>query len=486
MHLIQKYKVFLLAGSALVGMACLSAGSALAAQAGAAQAGAAQVDDRALLLQRLQQLEQRLNAVEGRPAAAPSPAAGEALDTKAILDRLNAIDERLSNLETSAVLSEPKIIVKQVEVYVDQNGNQYDEPGPGRRAVTTYQRERVFRRQTIEEAIGEALEEEAASGIEVGVSSVTTSQAAFQTHGTKIPADGHVYGVSQADISFAANSAALNTSFYADVVAIGGPPPDNEIPAVNLLNSQTARLSNNQLNLREAWLRTELFNQVVALSVGQLDLTNYFDRNAVANDETSQFISDALVNDPVLGLSANGLGAAVVIDPRGSWNFKLGIQQSDPSASSLSDSLYKLAEIGYLARPFGLQEGNYRVWGRLDNSTGKEEAGYGVSFDQKISPTVTIFGRYGNGYLGSIGDRMVFISGGLGFQAPLTFNPLDTWGVGYAHTDIKNGPHENLVEGYYNLHLTDHLALSFMLQYVVESSIRSGFLLPGVRMGVNF
>jgi len=51
------------------------------------------------------------------------------LDTQAILDRLDAIDARLSNLESSTVLSAPKLNVKEVEVYVDQNGNEYAEPG---------------------------------------------------------------------------------------------------------------------------------------------------------------------------------------------------------------------------------------------------------------------------------------------------------------------------------------------------------------------
>ena len=457
----------------------------------AAAAEAAQTDDRQLLLQRLQQLEQRLDQFEGRaPQATAEPAAGAAaaagLDTQAILARLDEIDQRLSDLETNAVLSEPKTIVREVEVYVDENGNEFDEPAPDRRPVITYQRERVFRRQSIGEEIEDALTAIDESSIAVGVSSITTGQLAAQTHGTGIPASGHVYGVTQADINFLATSAALNTAFFADVVAIGGPPPDGEIPAINLLNAQTARLSNNQLNLREAWIRTELFDQHLAVSVGQLDLTNYFDRNAVANDETSQFISDALVNDPVLGLSSNGLGAAAILDPRRGYNFKLGVQQSDVTATSLSKSLYTLGEFEYVATPFGLPEGHYRVWFRMDNSTGSNRTGYGVSLDQKLTPTATLFGRYGNGYVGGLGARLHFLSGGVGFQAPISFNPLDTWGIGYAQTQIVGGPSEELAEAYYNLHMTDNLSLSLMMQYVVESSVRSGFLIPGTRMAVEF
>jgi hypothetical protein len=40
-------------------------------------------------------------------------------------------------------------------------------------------------------------------------------------------------------------------------VALSGAPPDREIPTLTLLNGYTARLVNqNELNLREVWLRT--------------------------------------------------------------------------------------------------------------------------------------------------------------------------------------------------------------------------------------
>ena len=245
------------------------------AQAGQPVAG--QMDDRAILLQRLQQFEQRLNQLEGRagvPAAPLPPAAPANLDTQAILDRLNAIDERLNNLETNVVLSEPKTIVREVERYVDPSGAEFDQPAPDRRPVLTYERQRVFRRQSIGEEIEDALAAEGASGVEIGVSSVTTVQGAIRTAGSETEADGHIFGVTQADITFLAQSAALNTSFFADVVAIGGPGPDGEIPGLTLLNSQLARLSNNRLQTREAWIRTEFFGQRLGVTLGQVDLTN--------------------------------------------------------------------------------------------------------------------------------------------------------------------------------------------------------------------
>ena len=424
------------------------------------------------------------------PANPPAAANANTDDRQALLDRIEDLERRLTALESTAVLSAPKVLVKEIKVWVDENGNQYDHEVPGAREVTTYQRELAQRRQTIEDEISDKLAEESANSIQVGVNNVTTIQAAHQLKGAETQADGHMYGLTAADVTFSAKSAALNTEFFADLVGIGGSPPEQEINALNLLNGQTARLSNNQLSVREAWLRTEVAHQRIGISVGRLDVTTHFDRNVAANDETTQFISDALVNNPVLGLAGNGFGIVTEFDPKKSFNFKLGVQQStdDPNATpgSLHNGLFTLAEAEYVARPFSLPEGHYRLWYRSDNGSGEQRSAYGLSVDQKISASITLFGRYGNGYVSDIPGREKFYSGGVQFGAPHTLHPNDYWGIGLAHSDFDLGPSENLAEGYYNLYLTGHLRASFMLQYVKESSTGDSYLLPGARVQVVF
>lgn len=425
--------------------------------------------------------------VFGQGAARPAASNTADTDRQALLDRIEALEKRLSDLEQTAVLSAPKVLVKEIHVWVDKDGNQYDHAVPGAKETTTYQRELAHRRQTIEDEISDKLAEESANSISIGVNNVTTLQVAHQTRGADTVADGHAYGLSAADITFSGKSAALNTEFFADLVGIGGSPPESEIDALNLLNGQTARLSNNQLSVREAWLRTELAHQKLGVSVGRLDLTTHFDRNVGANDETTQFISDALVNNPVLGLSSNGFGIVADYDPKTSFNFKVGYQQSNPeTGSSLHDSAFTLAEVEYTAHVGRLGEGHYRLWGRSDNSSGSRRSAYGLSVDQKISSSVTLFGRYGNGEVADIPGKEFFYSGGVQFGAPHTIHPNDYWGIGISHTDFELGPSEKLAEGYYNLYLTGHLRASFMLQYVFESATGSGYLLPGMRMQVVF
>ncbi len=428
-----------------------------------AQAGGPANDDRARLLERIRQLEQRLQRLEG-------------------------LEQRLAELEQTAVLSEPETRVKRVERWVDAQGIEHPKPQPGAKKVVTYQREKVYRRQTINEKIEEALADAESRRVGVGVDASIILQNAQQTRGPKGQADGNSYQLASADLIFTAGLAQY-TVFYADIVSLSGTPPDDEIGGLTLVNGYAARLQEqNTLTLREAWLRTELFNQRLALVAGRLDLTNYFDNNAAANDETTQFLSDALVNNPTLGLSENGAGMAAIYDPKTAFTLKFGYQQSTSKATNLSDSLFFLTEAGLRLTPLGLGEGNYRAWYRTDNSSGVDQTAYGVSIDQRISPVITLFGRYGSAETAA-GGRDRFYSGGVQFAKGRVFNPEDAWGLGYANYDLAAGDEEEVIEFYYNLKMTEKLRLSMHLTHVTERPSGQptvAYLVPGLRMQASF
>ena len=417
---------------------------------------------------------------------AASAAQAADLERQVLLEELAGLRQRVSDLEASTVLSEPETRVRRVEVFVDANGNEHDEPVAGAEPAITYRRERVYRRQTISEKIEEALEDAEKHSVGVGVDAAIGTQFAGRTRGL-LDADRRAYALASADLFFTAGIA-QNTVFFADIVGLSGAPPDAEIPTLTLLNGYTARLvRQNELNLREAWLRTELFGNRLALTLGRLDLTNYFDQNSIANDETTQFISDALVNNQMLGLANNGTGVAAEFDAKTGFRFKFGLQQSNTDATNLSDSMYTLTEAGYTLTPFALPEGNYRVWFRTDNSSPTIRKGVGLSFDQKLTAAVGLFGRYGTQEVD--GGRDHFYSAGVGFQQGFIFNPQDSWGVGYSQLDLASGEREKLTEGYYNVHMTERLRLSFHLTHVLDApgtSAKFGYILPGVRLQAAF
>jgi hypothetical protein len=429
----------------------------------------------------LQQLE-----VPGAPAS-PAASGGSASDPQALLDRIKTLEQRIADLESGTVLSEPETRVKRIEVYVDKAGNEHDEPVAGAEKKVTYQRERVYRRSWLSEKLEQALGDENAKRIQIGVSAASVTQFAHQTKGDPMDANNHFYQLASADLLFSAGIAQY-TSFFADIVGLSGAPPDAEIPSLTLINAYTARLvRQNEVNVREAWLRTELFSQKLGLSAGRLDLANYFDRNAMANDETFQFISDALVNNPMLGLSSNGAGVVGVFDPKNGFALKGGFQQSNTDATNLSDSIFSMVEADYVARPPGLSEGNYRLWFRNDNSTGTSRQAYGISVDQKLTSQFGLFGRYGRADADV--DKDNFWSLGFQIQNGAVFNPLDFWGVGYSQTMLGSDEHEKQMEGYYNFQISEKLRLSLHVQHYFERQAGTpeyGFLIPGIRLQARF
>lgn len=429
------------------------------------------------------------------PGAEAAPAINQSIDPKILLDRIAALEKKVQELESTTVLSAPEIRTKREVKYIDKNSNIYDEPHPGAKKTVTYERERVLRRQNIDEKIEAALQDDKAKSVAVGVSAGMATQAAIQTMGEEQGFNGHKYALASADITFAAR-VAQNTTFFADLVGLTGPPADNEISGITLLNSFNSRLVlQNQLNVREAWLRTELFRNRLALTAGRVDLTNYFDRSAVANDEFTQFLSDALVNSPALGLPVNGIGFVGIYDPKNSWLVKAGYQQSALQIDSLSDAAFNLGEVDHLMRPFGLPEGNYRFWYRYASTHQAREvnrpaahgSSVGTSIDQKLTDQLTLFGRYGYGNV-DIG-KLHFYSGGFQVQKRFVVNPGDQWALGYAQTVVPGFGRENLAEGYYNFRLSEKLRLSLHLTHVVEArpgKADIGYFVPGMRFIATF
>ena len=55
------------------------------------------------------------------------------------------------------MLSAPETRVKRIEVFVDDNGIEHETQVPGSQKVAAYQRERFYRRQTINERIEDVL-----------------------------------------------------------------------------------------------------------------------------------------------------------------------------------------------------------------------------------------------------------------------------------------------------------------------------------------
>ncbi len=104
-------------------------------------------------------------------------------DREQLLKRIQGFEQRVIELETSTVLSDPETRVKRIEVFVDDRGIEHDTQVPGSKRIITYQRERVYRRQTINEKIEEALDDAARRNVRLGVDAAIILQNVQQTRG---------------------------------------------------------------------------------------------------------------------------------------------------------------------------------------------------------------------------------------------------------------------------------------------------------------
>ena len=110
----------------------------------------------------------------------------------------------------------------------------------------------------------------------------------------------------------------------------------------------------------------------------------------------------------MLGLAVNGTGVVADFDPKNAFSFKIGVQQSNPDATNLSDSIYSLAEVGYTVTPFSLPEGHYRaVVPRQQRRCRLEARGRRQPRSEADVRSSTVFGRYGQQQTSRRRDRLL-------------------------------------------------------------------------------
>lgn len=206
-----------------------------------------------------------------------------------------------------------------------------------------------------------------------------------------------------------------------------------------------------QVIIAQAWyqLRTPLpldgvkrdSRESLSLTFGKIDPFVFFDQNAIADDETTRFLNNVFVHNPLLdsggdaGVDAYGFTPGVIASydnmrNKGSeWNASLGVFGSG-SASAFDGPLgqpFVIAQTSLNTRLNALP-GHWRAYawtnGRateLDGSTARH-SGWGVSVDQRVSDSITAFARYGHQMSGAVRfDRA--LTGGVELAG-------DIWGRG--------------------------------------------------------
>ena len=287
------------------------------------------------------------------------------------------------------------------------------------------------------------------------------------------------------------------------------------------------------INVIELWYQQSLLDDTVQIRIGKLDMSGgfecrgcpvSFDGNMYANDENTQFLNSALVNNPTIPFPDYGLGAIVHWNPVEHWYLSFGAAdaQADKRETGFNTAFHDedyfvyMAETGItpqLDSDKGLLQGAYRVGAWYDpqpkaHSDGlknyRDDAGVYVSCDQKLAnenddpaDTQGLGGFFRYGYApGRTNDITDFYSLGLQYQGLFEGRDDDVLAIGYAHGVFSDRAdstytedYESVTELYYNARVTQWMAFSPSVQYVTnpggDNSVRDAVVV-GVRTLITF
>ena len=423
--------------------------------------------------------------------------AADSPEVQRLQERIRALEERLDRLDRVDV-------IKKTVEYVCPGGEIFDEAPPGGRCPDgsrpflrdTVRRSTVARRESIGEKIEAAIVDADARKVAVG----GAARGILQQVANAEEGQNQLFGEWSIDLTLLYHPM-VRTTLFIDFEAIGGPGPDRKLGTLSRVNADAETLNavggfggpDEKLTIREAWLWLKFINDRLDFFGGQLDLTNYFDRNVFANDETTQFLNQALVNNAMLKQPVNGVGLTLRWDAGRDLGFSLGAQTTHVLDEDLLSEPFVIGEIDYHAT-FHI-EGNYRLWARVTSrpppNRQQQMYGAGISIDQLLTPQLGVFVRAGFNQIESISRTFFAASGGFRWLGPLWSRPRDRVGVGYNFMRDVPGD-EQVMEAYYNMFLTEHLSVTGNVQWVIHGpnqvtgGVNNNVVIPGIRVVVVF
>ncbi len=282
------------------------------------------------------------------------------------------------------------------------------------------------------------------------------------------------------------------------VVAFGGGAGNGLEKVFPTLSGLNDDIEPNVAYIGDAYLKQNFLGNKAYTATGLVQLSNWFDTNAVANTAGEQFSSSSLVNNPTIPLPYAAPGAVAGVKPN-DWLYAQTAVVYNPSIGSFvplhysylkEDYLLNLYELGLTPKIHNLQ-GNYRFLFWLDRrydrllpgtTRERDNRGFALSFDQQVTDRITMFCRYG------LTSRAVlpiedFWSVGAQLSAPLPGRKQDIFGVAMGQSLIDdmyrtgwraNAPAETVYEMYYRIKVTDYLAITPNLQFVTHPEAQRG------------
>ncbi|HOX54523.1 MAG: carbohydrate porin [Candidatus Omnitrophica bacterium] len=326
-----------------------------------------------------------------------------------------------------------------------------------------------------------------ADGFRIGVGITTVIQGTDDVNGDNSPDNEAVTDVSfSTDLEVEKEFQDLGKAFVHFEIG-QGEGIENDLKVFSNVNQDA--FDKKEGRVAELWYEHYL-NDSLLVTFGKLDPTVYFDNNALANDETTQFLGRMFRNSPVIEFPDNSEGIRLSFAPFENLELGLGYFDADSKWEDKFQNTFLSGQIN-IKPNFLKRNGNYRflVWSNgtdhtkwTDATQDKEKAfGFGLSFDQELTDVLATFFRYG------WQDPKYFKNGE-------DFSLVSSWSAG---TQIKGKPWgrekdvlalaigqnfpskdyedsnpilnariESHLETYYNFRINDHFSIGPDIQFI--------------------
>ncbi len=229
---------------------------------------------------------------------------------------------------------------------------------------------------------------------------------------------------------------------------------------------------------------------------GLIDATDYLDGNAYANDEFTQFMNEALINNPIGFLPSYDLGGVIQWDI-GGWSAKAILMDVGGDEDEPGHHFYG-AELGYNL-DLAMGAGGYRLtltgtskaFDGPEDTTDKSKTGILFSADQELGEILGVWLRLGRQDNDALILHRNLYSAGFDVKGTVWNRPDDNIGVGLALLDGGNDELDNswIAEIYYRWALNEYAALSLHFQYQedkYDNGDKPKGLISGVRIAAAF
>ncbi|MFA5148011.1 MAG: carbohydrate porin [Candidatus Omnitrophota bacterium] len=360
-----------------------------------------------------------------------------------------------------------------------------------------------------------------AAGLEIGAGATMIVQGTGNTNATEEKKTGRTNASFSEDITISKEFEGLDSKAFLHLEAGQGAGLTDELSLYSNVNYDAN--DEEHVSVSEIWYEQGMFGDKALIVFGKLDPTVYFDTNEIANDETTEFLSDIFRNNPAIEFPDNTVGIRAAALPFDWLELNYGAFNTNGNWDKISDNLLNIGQVTFKTNFFNLP-GNYRFLGWqnradhtewLDEEKQKEPAyGFALSFDQKVHDIVTLFTRYGwqdpkvfNPDMTASGDLNYSLkhswSAGLQIEGKPWHreNDILAFAVGQAipSNDYKKSfdpeiecRNEGHFEAYYKIHINDHLSISPDFQYIWNpfgkdiADDTNGILVGGMRAQVDF